>query len=98
MPTDCSVERQTEILIALHTLKYQKVLMSTRMRQTPIHCCSQVHLPKDALQGLFVSSIGDVTILPGFSTAATTISSAFGYGDVYALGFDTQNLATELFG
>jgi hypothetical protein len=70
----------------------------TKMPQNPVQCCSQVYLPKDALQGLFVSSVGDVTILPGFSTAASTISSAFGYGDVYALGFDTQNLATEMFG
>jgi hypothetical protein len=52
----------------------------------------------DALQALIVSSVGDVTILPGFATPALTVSSGFGYGDVYALGFDTQNLVTEISG
>jgi hypothetical protein len=63
-----------------------------------IDCWSQVYLPMDALQALIVSSVGDVTILPGFATPALTVSSGFGYGDVYALGFDTQNLVTEISG
>jgi hypothetical protein len=63
-----------------------------------IGCWSQVYLPTDGLQALIVSSVGDVTILPGFATPALTITSAFGYGDVYALGFDTQNLVTEISG
>jgi hypothetical protein len=59
---------------------------------------SQVYLPKDALQALIVSSIGDVTILPGFATPALKITSGFGYGDVYAMEIDTQNLVIEASG
>jgi hypothetical protein len=40
-----------------------------------IESCSQVYLPKDAVHALIVSSIGDVTILPGFATPALKITS-----------------------
>eukprot|EP00884_Botryococcus_braunii_P022190 jgi/Botrbrau1/8655/Bobra.0087s0009.1 len=54
-----------------------------------------VFLPADQLEALTVSSVGEVTILPGFSAPSFTLSSAFGSGDINVIGFDTEELTIE---
>lgn len=59
---------------------------------------AQVFLPADQLEAVTVSSVGEVTILPGFSSPSFTLSSAFGSGDINVIGFDTEALTIETAG
>lgn len=58
----------------------------------------QVFVPPTQLEAVTVSSVGEVTILPGFSSPSFTLTSAFGTGDINVIDFDTDNLTIETSG